>query len=188
MADLLSHLTNLFSWSGRAQYYPDDQYMGLRRMLLRTSWDVDGSHGVSAILMETGYTEDVVTLVVTADGTLSLYYSSGGGVVGWGTYDGPRRAAQELLETAGGFQNFCTLTKKYPLPLKGNTRFYLVTAGGVLTAEAKLDELGSDRHRLSPLFRKAHELIGEIRAVDQTKHAREAVQETAAAAPEDPLA
>lgn len=183
MTDLLSHLTNLFSWSGRAQYYPDDQYMGLRSMLLRTSWDVDGNHGVSGVVMETGYSEDVVTLVVTVDGTLSLYYSSGGAVVGWGAYDGPRRAARELLETAPDFQNFCSLTTKFPLPLKGNTRFYLVTAGGVLTAEAKLDDLGNDRHRLSPLFRKAHELIGEIRAVDQTREEEEA---TSAAVQVDP--
>ena len=185
MTDLLSRLTNLFSWSGRAQYYPDDQYMGLRSMLLRTSWDVDGSHRVSGVLMEMGYTEDVATLVVTVDGTLSLYFSSGGGVVGWGAYDGPRRAACELLETAADFQEFCSLTNKYPLPLKGSTRFYLITAGGVLTAEAKQDDLGNDKHRLSPLFRKAHELIGEIRAVDQKRQAEEAAS---AALQEEPPA
>jgi len=39
-----------------------------------------------AILMETGYPEAVASLVCIADGTTSLYLSSGGGVIGAGEH------------------------------------------------------------------------------------------------------
>ena len=42
-----------------------------------------------------------------------------------------------------------------------------VTGGGVTTAEAKEEDLGYGRHQLSPLFHKGHELISEIRTVDE---------------------
>jgi GNAT superfamily N-acetyltransferase len=39
-------------------------------------------------------------VVAIADGTVSLYHSSGGGVIGAGAHDGPRRAGQALLSVA----------------------------------------------------------------------------------------
>ncbi len=164
MSDLLSQLTGFFS-GGAARYSPDDGYMGLRGMLLRTSWTVGDGLPVSAVLMETGYSQEVVTLVVTLEGPLGLYYSNGAAVVGLGVHSGPRQAARDLLQTAPDFLKFCTLNTTFPLPLRGSTRFYLVAPEGVLSVEAKLDDLEHGRHPMYPLFCKAHALIGEIHAV-----------------------
>jgi hypothetical protein len=68
-------------------------------------------------------------------------------------------------------------TKRYPLPKPSYTRFYLLTGNGVLTAEGKEVDLGNNRHALSPLFYKGHELISEVRAVDQKLRAEQGAPE-----------
>ena len=45
---------------------------------------------VFGILMETGYPEAVATLVVFAEGSTSVYFSGGGGVIGAGEHESVR--------------------------------------------------------------------------------------------------
>jgi len=45
------------------------------------------------VVMETGYPEAVASLVVVADGTTSLYFSNGGGIIGAGEHSSVRTAA-----------------------------------------------------------------------------------------------
>ena len=45
---------------------------------------------VFGILMETGYPEAVATLAVFVEGSTSLYFSSGGGIIGAGEHDSVR--------------------------------------------------------------------------------------------------
>jgi hypothetical protein len=120
---------------------------------------------VWGILMETGYPEAVATLVVLADGTTSLYFSNGGGVIGAGEHDLVRAASDALLSVAethlAGFADIHAT----PLPDVGRVRFYLRTFQGMRGAEADEEDLGEDRHQLSPLFHAAHEVIGMIRQV-----------------------
>jgi len=62
-------------------------------------------------------------------------------------------------------------TQEFPLPQKARTRFYLITPKGVLTTEAKEDDLGNGRHPISPLFHTAHELITQIRLNEEERKA-----------------
>ena len=55
---------------------------------------------VWGILMETGYPEAVATLVAFADGTTSLYFSSGGGTIGAGDHIAVRTVAESFLRAA----------------------------------------------------------------------------------------
>ena len=54
-----------------------------------------------------------------------------------------------------------------PLPRPGHIRFYVLTSEGVVTADALEQDLGENRHVLSPLFYAAQELITEIRTSDE---------------------
>jgi hypothetical protein len=49
------------------------------------------------------------------------------------------------------------------LPAVGRVRFYLITSGRVLTAEAAEEDLGYNRAALSPVFHQAHEVIAAVR-------------------------
>src|ERR687898_1781909 len=84
-------------------YEPADVYLGLRgqalaltRELLDPETASDGP--VLALLMETGYPEAVATLVGLADGTTSMYFSNGGGMIGAGQHEDVAAATHRWLE------------------------------------------------------------------------------------------
>jgi hypothetical protein len=119
--------------------------------------------GVHGVVMETGYPEAVVTLVAIADGTVSLYFSNGGGMIGLGAHAGPRNAGLELISKAASFLGSMAPAKSFPLPAKGATQFYVLTREGPFTAGARGEDLGLNRHPLSPLFHAAQEVITQAR-------------------------
>jgi hypothetical protein len=156
-------------------------YTGLRSKLLgaRPTSPPAGrsADDLWAVLMETGYATAVVTLLAFADGTVSLYLSNGGGLIGMGGHEGPRKAARALLDFAPTFLDQLRATSEFPLPLEKHTRFYLITYGGSYTAEALEEDLGNQRHSLSPLFYAAHGVITEIRLVSEKLKTKDSEKE-----------
>jgi hypothetical protein len=71
---------------------------------------------VWGILMETGFPEGVATLVPLADGTVSLYFSGGGGVIGGGDHSNVRKEARKFIQSAEHYRKVFKQTKIYPLP------------------------------------------------------------------------
>ena len=64
---------------------------------------------------------------------------------------------------AENFSSEAQLADSYPLPEKTRVRFYLVTVDGVRTVDVQEEDLGYNRHTLSPLFHMGHELITALR-------------------------
>lgn len=128
---------------------------------------LDDSNQIFGILMETGYRDTVVSLSAIGDGTVSLYFSNGGGIIGLGQHEKPRIACFSFLSFAKQYISHLESTKDFSLPRKGQTIFYFLTVNGTLRYEAKEDDLGNDLLPLSPLFHKAHEVITEARLVDE---------------------
>jgi hypothetical protein len=149
-------------------YEQADIYRDLRDQVLNQSYEknatAEDSTEPTAIVMETGYPEAVATLMAAADGTTSLYFSNGGGVIGGGEHEPVRAAAASFLKMASTFAKEMEATSTFPLPHEGSVRFYLVDSKGVRTAEVVEDDLGNMRHKLSPLFHRGHEVIAAIRA------------------------
>jgi hypothetical protein len=180
MAGLLSGLLALFG-CGKAQkpeYEVADVYTGLRQQLFALDPMAIGlapspTNRVWAILMETGYPEAVVTLATIGDGTVSLYFSNGSGIIGVGQNEGPRRACLDLLAVAPDFLKYAQLTNDFPLPTNGQTRFIFLTFDGRLVAEALEDDLGNQRSPLSPLFYKAQDVITEARMAEEKTRAEQ---------------
>jgi len=125
-------------------------------------------------MLEAGYSKAVASLVAVADGTVSLYFSNGGGIIGLGPHPCPQRVGKELIALAQQFVAQASPTTSFPLPQSGITSFYLLCGTGVLVAEAKTDDLGRGHHRLSQLFHKGQELISEIRVIEEKRSARPA--------------
>ena len=174
MAGILGGIFGLFGCSKKAptKYETADVYKGLRGQVLeldpaKIGLSASLSNRVWGLLMETGYPEAVVTLVTIADGTVSLYFSNGGGIIGVGQHDGPRNALNDLLSKAPQFLPQAKPTKDFPLPNVGHTRFYFMTFDGVFTADAIENDLGNNRTPLSPLFHKAQEVITQARIADE---------------------
>ena len=119
--------------------------------------------------MEIGYTESSAKLVALADGSASIYLSSGGGTIGGIGHQTIRKATQQMVQIASEFQPQMKQASSFPLPQKGETTFYVLTDGGVFTANAPENELGYNRHSLSRLFHAGHAVIIELRLLDERR-------------------
>ena len=118
---------------------------------------------VFGLLMETAYPKAVASLVVFVDGTTSLYFSNGGGILGAGEHASVRATHKNLFAEAEAQADAFSPAAQTPLPEPGRVRFFLRTFRGTLTAEAAEDDLGHMRHRLSRLFHACHAVIAAIR-------------------------
>ena len=149
-------------------------YLGLRNQVLsldptQIGLKPDPANPIFGVLMETGYKDAVITLSTIGDGTVSLYFSKGGGIIGLGEHEGPRNACLSFLSFAKQFTSYLRPTKEFPLSQEGYTAFYFLTIDGVLISNAKEADLENNRLPLSPLFHKAQEVITEARLVDEKR-------------------
>lgn len=169
MSSFLSSIGRLFGGGEKPPYELAEIYTGMRGSALGlTDQDIGELKGktVWAVLMETGHEGAVVTVVAVAEGTASLYFSNGGGMIGLGEHEHVRTAALALVKGAEVQLEHMKRTGKFPVPMPGQTIFYVVTPEGVFTYSAKEDDLGNNRDKLSPLFYEGHELITQMRIAD----------------------
>lgn len=150
----------------------DEGTVGLRNLLFEhRSKDLLGDEALSpeqiwGLVMETTYDDMSATVFCLADGSTSLYYSNGGGILGAGEQGEAKELAAVLACYAPLFfvpyaeQEIC---KDFPYPSKGNVHFYFLSdLGSLKTDEVEEDTLGNNQHILSPLFHAVHMLIGII--------------------------
>ena len=122
-----------------------------------------GGPRVFGVLMEIGYEKAVATLACFADGTTSLYYSTGGGVIGCGEHDTVAAAAKSLVALANVYLQLFAPTTTFPLPPAGSVRFYLRTVDGTLTVERSEKRVTVQGDPLFPLFYAANVVITAVR-------------------------
>lgn len=154
---------------------PAEIYAKLRNQVFKINPEEVGilqtreTPNVWGVLMETGYPEAVVTLVSLADGTTSLYFSNGGGMIGGGEHATVARSTKSFIAAAEKYFQQMNLTKAFPLPTVGRVRFYVLTFSGVLTLDVDENELGDGKHTLSPLFYSGQDVIAQFRKVQEQK-------------------
>ena len=154
---------------------PDQVYLQLRTRIIHLE---PGEVGLSpsntaphvwGVMMETGYQVGSATLVCLADGTTSLYYSTGGGMLGSGEYTPVSEASKALVSQAENHLNHFSSRNEFPLPEVGQVRFIILTFSGLLTGEAPQKTLATGKHLLSPLYVNAHETLEQLRLLAEKK-------------------
>jgi hypothetical protein len=152
-----------------ASIEPAETYLQLRDRIfhleparLGLAPTTDAPH-VWGVLMETGYVVGTATLVSLVDGTTSLYYSTGGGLIGSGDYAPVATASKELVVQAENHLLHMESAYEFPLPAVGQVRLACFTYSGIYFAEAPEVTLKSGDHPLSPLFVLAHKTIDQLR-------------------------
>jgi hypothetical protein len=118
---------------------------------------------VWGVLMETGYAVGIAILVSLADGTTSLYFSTGGGMLGSGDYAPVAEASKALVAQAENHLLQMEPATESRLPTVGQVIFSCLTYSGIYSAEADEVRLKSGDHPLSPLFVLAHETLEQLR-------------------------
>ena len=147
-----------------------DAYLGLRQQVLDLTPDqlgIASDTPVIALLMETRYPEAVATLVGVIDGSTSLYFSNGGGVIGAGAHPEVAAATERWLDMSLDVLPQLSAVREPPLPDEGLTQFAAVTPNGLLSVTAPEDELGEGGHPLSPFFYSGQDVITQIRLAEK---------------------
>jgi len=113
-------------------------------------------------LMELWMNRAVVTIVSLADGTASMYFSSGGGILGSGESPAVADAGREFIRTAETVQSTIPKSIACPFPKPGCIRFHLLTFDGYRSTEVSIEDVERNQP-LSSLYATGQELITQIR-------------------------
>jgi hypothetical protein len=119
--------------------------------------------GALVAMMEIGLPSATATFVAIADGTVSMYTSTGGGVIGAGQHAAVRAAADRFRAVAAEASGRLEPTTEFPRPAPGNVRFQLRTADGGYTGVAPEAALVAGRQPLSELYAAGQDMVTEIR-------------------------
>jgi hypothetical protein len=152
-------------------------YRGLRQQALDVDPETIGVRPTADLPQVFGVVVDVgcpaltATLVSFAEGSTSLYTSTGGGVIGCGAHENVRAAGGRLLrsaeELAGLFAPAPAINR---LPVAGRIRITLLThADGPLRADAAEADLKAGRHPVAPVYRAAHAVLAALRRIDRAR-------------------
>jgi hypothetical protein len=144
-------------------------YIGLRGQVLGLpAVEVAGlpeERQLLAAVMDMAVGDAVATLVGVADGSTSMYFSTGGGVIGAGQHEAVRTATERWLEACiTSAEPFAPVIDP-PLPEPGTIQLILVTRVGLAHALAREEEVGPE-HPLWPVYAAAQEVITQIRLVE----------------------
>jgi hypothetical protein len=176
VALLAARIATLFLRQRRNRKANPDVYFGLRDQILQLKRDTIGlaapQHDTDAwaVLMDWSVAGGTATVVAIADGTASIYLSSGGGSIGGGqSHDSIRQAAMRAVSVATEFQPEMRRVTGYPLPGAGEVLFYVLTDAGVFSASASENELSAHRRRLSKLGDAMQEIITQYRMIQTAK-------------------
>ena len=161
------------SIAGQTVPEPVQTYLDLRKLIFNLVPEEIGITPTQAIpnvwgvVMETGYPAGVATLVSLADGTTSLYFGTGGGMIGSGNHPAIAKASKSFVSHAEEFIQTITPTCIYPLALIGRVQFYILSYSGVLAEEASEADLRSGQHKLSILYSSGQQVITQLRLAQE---------------------
>ena len=177
MAALFSFIGRLMGAEDKPEFEVAPIYKDMRNLPLKlTAKDFPDlkDKPVFAVLMESGFPEGAYTLVAAFDGAASLYYSSGGGLIGSGEHVNVRPESLKVVKMAEECLKHMKKVDAFPIVKPGSTTFYIVTAKGVFGYTAKEDDLGEERDKkLSGLFHQCHSLITQMRIADEKRQAKQ---------------
>lgn len=131
--------------------------------------------GVWAVVMEIEVSGETATLLGMADGTASLYISSGGGIIGGGDHEVVRAAAQGLVAVAqhADMAEAEPVLDDLPYPSPGSVRFYFRSGAGTCTVEVTEEEVADPTHSLHDVFASGHRLLEKLRLAVQAQQAED---------------
>jgi hypothetical protein len=144
-----------------------NDYLDLRARTFELAAEKQGQvgDGLVAATMEFWISNAPVTLLTVHDGTTSLYFGSGGGIIGAGQHASVQAAAGEFLDHIAEVSSSFRETDATPYPAAGRARFYAIRPGRFLTAEASEAELRQGTHSLARAYALGHQIITAVRLV-----------------------
>jgi hypothetical protein len=110
------------------------------------------------------------TVVSLADGTTSMYTSTGGGVIGAGQHNGPADASRRLLAVLQAELDQFPPADAVPLPPADAVALVVLTYDGIRRVETPQECLANPDDRAHPWWIAANDVMTEIRRLSEQKH------------------
>ncbi len=152
---------------------PADAIRGLRELALSMRPDqLDLAENLArraayGIVMDMALEEAVVTLTSFISGDASLYFSTGGGVLGGGGQAAVSEAAKAFVRLSSSCLDRAVPAPDHAVPPVGRVFFYLLTLEGVHRAEASYEDLTAGQGPLAALFAAGQEVIAQFRKIQE---------------------
>jgi hypothetical protein len=122
---------------------------------------------VWAAMMEMRLEHGYVTVASLADGTTSLYMSSGGGILGGGEHQAVQVATFSFLGAVEAGLDKLSPVAEPPLPAPGTIRLHALTYWSPGTLEAPEAEVMEGRHPLGWMFDAGNDVVTQLRLLQQ---------------------
>jgi len=148
----------------------DNPYVGLRQQALSLKpTDIDLTrekfpHEVWGVVVEVGEGSQSYTLVVLADMTVSLYLSSGGGMMGAGDIEGVLQDSGALMIGANHLISQASITRDFSLPESQQVSFYFLTFDGIASYKADFITLQQSRNDWTTMYVISRKVVDRIMA------------------------
>jgi len=124
--------------------------------------------GAAVAAMELAVGGGTATIIAIADGTVSMYLSSGGGVIGAGEHAAVRAEGQRFRTVVADSRGLLVRTGEFPLPGPDEVRFHARVGDDRFTGVAPESALRGGRHPLAPLYAAGQDLLTEIRLASES--------------------
>jgi hypothetical protein len=141
----------------------------LRALILSTTPDQvgvspsDALPNVWGVLMEMWLEKTLVTLVSLADGTTSLYFSTGGGIIGAGGHAEVASASNAFIRQAEDLHRSLPEVDACSMPAVGNIAFHLLTFAAHRSIEVPDAEARGTDGVWYPLWVAGQRVLKQIR-------------------------
>jgi hypothetical protein len=139
-------------------------YRKLRDQMLQSVQPGFEPDAVQAVFMDWNIGNGTATVLAAADGSASVYLSSGGGYIGGGQkYPAIRNAALHAVQIAASLLSQFKSTETIDLPPADDVFFYLKTSRELQLAIAKEADLSDGTDPLASLGAMMQEIITQYR-------------------------
>lgn len=122
---------------------------------------------VYGIVMDWDVRNGTASIISFMTGDASIYFSSGGGIIGGGTQEDVKIIAMGFVDEAQQMLGKTKKVEQTPLPDKDRVVFYLLTNEGIFSAQDELENLRNQTSVWLGLFLTANEVINELRATNE---------------------
>jgi hypothetical protein len=110
-------------------------------------------------IMEIGFPGAIATLITSIEGTANLYFSNGSGKAGKASQTKIRDAALNFIDQTQKYISMLHPVDSFPIPQIGYVRFYVLTPGGVYSAEVSERQLQNSESCLTFLYQYGYDVI-----------------------------
>jgi hypothetical protein len=153
---------------------PNENYLGLRQQVLNLKPSdigvtLDNEQQVYAAVVDMPINKNIASLICVFDGTVSLYYSNGGGMIGLGQkFDEVRKAGGSFLFSARQVLSKFDKVNKFPLPDGNKANVYLLTMNFIYKTSFDMSKVDSCSKEVSFINFLIQNVINKIRECSDT--------------------